>query len=104
MQATMWGIATRGREKFLDVHRCRRCCPGVEHRIAISDEKARSFVPRKRFAELLRGPRGRGMVNDGGVHDASTFVSQNHQDKQEPTCRGRHDEEIGSGDLPDVVR
>jgi hypothetical protein len=43
------------------------------------------------------------MVSDGDVRDASTFVSQNHEDKQEPTCRGRHDEEIGSGNLLDVV-
>jgi len=43
---------------------------------------------------VMLASRGRGMVSNREVNDASTLVSQNHQNKQEPACRGRNDEEI----------
>ena len=65
---------------------------------------ARRLVPRKGFAELLRRPRRRGVVGNGDVHDTAALMCQDHKHKQEATRRGRHDEEVGGDDLPDVVR
>ena len=52
------------------------------------------------------GPRrvARGMVGDSHMHDASTFVGENHQDEQQPAGRRWYDEEIGGGDLCEMIR
>jgi hypothetical protein len=69
------------------------------NRIAIVEEIVRNVVPRKRLAELLRRPRGRGMSGDPDVYDPTTFVGEDHQHEQPPTCCRRHDEEVRSRDL-----
>jgi hypothetical protein len=38
------------------------------------------------------------------VHDAAALVGEYHQHKQQPAGGGRHDEEVGSRDLVDVIR
>ena len=40
---------------------------------------ARRLVPREGFAGLLRGPRRRGVVGDGHVHDPAALVRQDHE-------------------------
>jgi len=43
------------------------------------------------------------MGGDGEVHDAATLMRQEYQHEQEAAGRGRHDEEVGSDDLADVI-
>jgi hypothetical protein len=42
----------------------------------------------KGFAELLRRPRGRGVVGDGDMHDTAPLVREDHRHEQE-LARGR---------------
>ena len=44
------------------------------------------------------------MGGDGDVPDASSVVSQEHQDENEATRYRRHDEEVGRHDLAHVIR
>lgn len=44
------------------------------------------------------------MVGDGHMHDAPALVGEDHQDEQQATGRRRHDEEVRSGDLAEVIR
>jgi hypothetical protein len=37
------------------------------------------------------------------MHDPAAFVRQDHEHEQEPARRSRYDEEVGGGDLLDVV-
>ena len=57
--------------------------------IAIPEEISRRFVPRKRLAQLLRGPRRGRMVGDGDVHDAPVLVGEDDRDKQKAARRSR---------------
>jgi hypothetical protein len=43
------------------------------------------------------------MARDRHVHDAAPFVRQDDQHEEESTCGGRHDEEVGRRDLPDMI-
>jgi hypothetical protein len=63
------GRARRG-QHFCNAHPPRRRGHGLKREIAVVNEIARRLIPRKRFAELLRGPRRRGMGHGGfdGVH------------------------------------
>jgi hypothetical protein len=45
-----------------------------------------------------------GPVRDRDVYDPAALVRKNHQHKQQSARGGRHDEEIGGGDLLDVIR
>lgn len=83
------------------------CRPRVEHGVAIVHEILRCFVPWKRFTELLCGPGGGGMVGDGDVHDASTFMREDQQHEQESArCRPLQaaDQETGARTRPDLPR
>jgi hypothetical protein len=51
--------------------------------ITIANEISRDFVPRKRLAELLGGPRRRGMGGDRHVHDTATLVRHDDQHEEE---------------------
>jgi len=44
------------------------------------------------------------MVGDRHIHDAPTLVGEDHQDEQQATRRRRHDEEVRSDDLAEVIR
>jgi hypothetical protein len=44
------------------------------------------------------------MGGDRHVHDAATVMRQNDQHEEESTRGGGHDEEIGGGDLADMIR
>jgi len=55
---------------------------GGERVIAIPEEILRRFIPRKRLAQLLRGPRRGRMVGDGHVDNTPALVSEDHQDEQ----------------------
>ena len=83
----------------MDAHPGRRGSDPREGVITIANEIARDLVPWERLAELLGGPRRRGMAGDGHVDNAATLMRQNDQHEQESTRDGRHDEEIGGGDL-----
>ena len=91
-------------EHLVDSHPGCRWSDPREGVITIANEIARDLVPWERLAELLGGPRGRGMVGDGHVYDAATLMRQNDQHEQESTRGGRHDEEIGGRDLADMIR
>ena len=83
------------------------CCgghPSGEGGITIVHHVPRRLVPRERFAEVVAPSRRRGVVGGGDVHDPTALVRQDHEHEQEPTCRRRHHEEVGSGDLGGVVR
>jgi hypothetical protein len=54
--------------------------------ITIANEIPRGFVPRKRLAELLGGPRRCGMRGDSHVHDAASLVRQDDQHEEESIC------------------
>ena len=61
----------------------------MECRIAIVHEIARCVVPRKGFAELLCGPRGRRVVGHRDVPNASTLMGEDQEHEQESTrCVG----------------
>jgi hypothetical protein len=38
------------------------------------------------------------------MEDSTAFMREDHQHEEQPTRRGRHDEEIGRGDLLEVIR
>jgi hypothetical protein len=94
----------RSRDHLNDADR--RCggCRCLERGLAVAEEIAWGFIPRKSFTQLLGGPSGRGRVGDRDVHDAAALVGEYHQHKQQPARGGRHDEEVGGRDLVDVIR
>ena len=58
--------------------------------------------------ETLRGvversPRSRRVIDDGHMHDTAALMRKDDQHEQEPARRSRHDEEVGGGDLLEVV-
>jgi hypothetical protein len=63
------------REHFIDAHRLRRGLQAVERMIAIVEQIARRFVPRKGLAELLGRPRRRRMRVDRYVPNASPILA-----------------------------
>jgi hypothetical protein len=63
--------------------------------ITIADEITRDFVPRKRFAELLGGPRRRGMGGDGHMHDTSTLWEQTEHPFSRRAVERRFELELG---------
>ena len=87
----------------MDAHSDRRFSDPREGVITIANEIPRYLVPRKRLAELLGGPRRRGMTGDGHMYDAATLMRLNDQHEEESTRGGRHDEEIGGRDLADMI-
>jgi hypothetical protein len=95
--------AWRG-EDLMDPHPGRRWPDPSEGLITIAKEIARALVFRKRFAELLGGPRRRGMGSDSHVYDAATLMRQNDQHEEESTRGGWHDEEIRGRDPADMIR
>lgn len=72
--------------------------------ITIPNEVLRDLVSRKRLAELLGGPCRRRMGRDRDVHDAASFVRQDDQHEEKSIRGRRHDEEVGRGDLGDLIR
>ena len=60
--------------------------------VAVAQQKAGSYVPRKRFNYLLRKPRRRGMLGDIAPHNPSATVSQDDHDVEQ-SKRGRHGDE-----------
>ncbi len=77
--------AWRG-EDLMDPHPGRRWSDPREGVITIANEIARDLVPWERLAELLGGPRRRGMGGDRHVHDAATLMRQ-----MTNTNRSRHE-------------
>ncbi len=71
----------------------------IERMIAIAKEIAMQLVPGKCVPKLLRGPRSRWMFRHGDMHDASTIMSKEHQDEQQPARRPRHNEAVGCDEL-----
>lgn len=90
-------------EEFVDAHRLRRLRPYIERVIAVPDQVSRRSVPGERFAQLLSRPRCGGLVRDGDVHYAASFMGEDHEDEQQATGRGRHHEEVRGHHLPDVI-
>ena len=81
---------SRGRKDFLDAHLAHLLREFVaEDPIAIPQEISWRGVPRKGVAELLRGPLGRGMGGDAGIHDPRSVVSrhQPHVQNLKADCR-----------------
>ena len=95
---------TRGGANLLDTHARRRGGECGERVVAIVQEIARGGVFRKSLAELLRRPRRGRMRGDADVHDAATPMGQDDQHEQQSIRDGGHDEEIGGGDLADMIR
>ena len=95
--------ARRG-EHLMDPHSGRRGSDLSERMITIAHEIPRDFVPRKRLAELLGGPRRRRVGGDRDVHDTATLVRQDDQHEEQSICGGGHHEEIGGCDLADMIR
>jgi hypothetical protein len=52
---------------------------------------------------LLRRPRGGGVVGDRHVDDAAALMREDDEHEQEPAGRGRDNEEIGGGNLVEMV-
>ena len=91
------------REDFLHAERGSHGRPSIERGITVAEHVSRRLVPGKRFAELLRHPRGRRVIGDRHVDDAAALVRENHEHEQEPAGGRRDDKEIGGGDLLDMV-
>jgi hypothetical protein len=87
----------------MDAHSDRGLSDPRERVIAIANEIPRDLVPRKRLAELLGGPRRRGLGGDRHVDDAAPLMRQYDQHEEESTLGGGHDEEIGGGDLAEMI-
>src|SRR5262245_41515962 len=85
-------------EDFLDAHVAN---PPPKRRpidaIAISQEIPWCLVPRKCFHDLLRRPRGRGMLGYVKAHDSSPFMRQDHK-HEEDFVRDRRDAKKVEGD------
>ncbi len=62
--------------------------------VPISDQIARSRVPRESLNDLLRGPLRAGVGRDIEMDMAPTMMCQNDKDKQRSKANGRHREEI----------
>jgi hypothetical protein len=43
------------------------------------------------------------MRRDGHVNEPSTVVPEEDEDKQQPECDGRHDEEVSGHDLARMI-
>jgi hypothetical protein len=85
----------RRRQDFLNANRLHV----IERMIPIAKEKTRQLIPGKCVTKLLRGPRSRRMFRHGDMHDASTIMSEEHQDEQQPARRRRYNEEVGCDEL-----
>src|SRR5262245_20635789 len=92
------------REDVFDPECRGRRRPCVARRIPIANQISWRLVPRKSFAQLLRGPRRRGTGGDGDVDDPPAFVREDYQHEQKPASRRWDDDEIGGCDLLEVVR
>jgi hypothetical protein len=95
---------TRCGAHVLDTHPLRRRGHRLKCQIAVVNQVARRLIPRECLAKLLRGLRRGRMRRHGDMHDATAVVREDDQHEQQPTRRGWHDEEIGCGDLPGVIR
>lgn len=96
--------ASPSRFDFLDAH----SFDGVRElfavdRVAVVKQTARRFIERKRFANLLRGPRGRRMRCDADMQNPPVAVS--HQDEPIQQAKGdcRHGEEVARDNPGGVV-
>src|SRR5258705_13651000 len=96
--------STRTPSRRTSPHPGRRWSDLSERMITIANEIPRHFVPRKRLAELLDGPRRRRMGGDRHVHNTATLVRQDDQHEEESIWGGGHHEEIGGCDLADMIR
>ena len=76
---------------------------GLKGKISVVNEIARRLIPRKRFAQLLRGPGRGGMTRHGDMNDPATLVREDDEHEQQPVRGRRDDEEIGGHDLLDVI-
>ena len=92
----------RGQD-LVDLHRTDGGHGVRECGIAVVQQVPRRLVVGKGVAELLGRPCGGGMVGDGDVDDPSPVVCEDDEHEQQPVGDRRHDEEIGSHDLADMV-
>jgi len=53
--------------------------------------------------DLLGGPLGGRVGSHVETEDALTLVGKDQEDEQDLVPHGRYDEEVGRGDVPDVV-
>jgi hypothetical protein len=67
----------------LDLHGGDGACDRGECGIAIVHQVRRAFVIGKGVAELLRRPRRSRVIGDRDMHDASSFVGEDHQHEQQ---------------------
>jgi hypothetical protein len=63
----------------------------------------RRLIPRKRVAELFRGPGGGWMGRHAEMNDSATLVREDDEHEQESARGRRDDEKVCGGDLPDVI-
>ena len=71
--------------------------------ISIPQEEPGRRVPREGVAELLCRPRRGRMIGHVEMHDATAFVGQHDEDKQDATGEGWDDEEVDRDQLSYVI-
>src|SRR5947208_16839269 len=81
------GVLPRGARRVddLDAHGLRRRRHGLKREISVVNEIPRRLIPRKRFAELLRGPGGRWMSGHGDMHDSPALMRKEDEHEQQAT-------------------
>ena len=92
------GVLSRRARRSPDVLNAHGRCRGrhrLKGEISVVNEIARRLIPRKSFAELLRGPGRRWMRRHGDMNDSAALVREDHQHEEQSASRGRNDEEIG---------
>ena len=79
------------------------CIAAMVEPTSVNKQVPRHLVLGKGVAELLGRPCGGGMVGDGDMDDSSPVVREDYEDEQQLVGDCRHDEEISSHDLADMV-
>ncbi len=59
--------------------------------------------PTERVAELLVGPRRRGMLGHVDMQDAAAVMGEDDEDEEDPPRDGRDDKEVDRGQLAHVI-
>src|SRR6266540_6738149 len=84
-----------GDQHFFDAHVPHPLPKGVTvNAVPIAQEVPWRLVPGKRLDDLLGRPRSRGMRCDIEVHNATPFMSQDHQDEEDFVRHGGHHKEV----------
>ncbi len=95
----MWGA-----QDFVDAHAVYALPEGIAvDPIAVAQQVARRGVPRKRFDNLLRRPRGRRVFGNVEMNNAATMVREHDEDEENTERRSGDREEINGHQVLHVI-